>query len=678
MLNHLIKLNPKVDTNYLRNKSPYLPSFPIISFPIFAPFMKKSIWCLIIAFCCLAVKAQPALHQIVEAEQKAHMHWRNAERGAVSNCNITYTRLELEVDPAVLYIAGKVTTCYIPNSEISSIEFDLTDTLQTDSVVMHGTPLPFTHTGNIIHVNLAQPVGAGTLDSITVYYQGAPSRGEGFGSFVQSQHDSVPVIWTLSEPYGAKDWWPCKQNLSDKIDSIDIIVTTPAAYRVASNGLLVNETTLGANKVYHWKHRHPIVAYLVCFAVTNYTVYRDFVPYGSDSLEVLNYVYPEHLADAKEGTAKVVGMIHLFDSLFGIYPFRNEKYGMAEFGWGGGMEHQTMSFMGSFGFELTAHELAHQWFGNKVTCASWEDIWLNEGFATYLSRLCYEFIETQYFRAANQGSLGNSTNDPDGSVWCDDTTNVGRIFNGGLSYSKGSMVLHMLRFTVGDSIFFTALRNYLNDPNLAYGFATTADLRSHFEAASGRNFFTFFNQWVYGRGYPSYTINWSQDFSNNLTIKIHQTQSNNSVAFFEMPVPIRLSNGTRDTTLVLFNNTNDQTYEIALPFSADTLQFDPDLWLISKNNSVIRLAAQKFGFNIFPNPVADQLQMRIESDETRKAAIEISDDSGRILFANNTQFIAGSTTLNIETKSLPAGVYFISLVVSQQKMTKQFVKLNKP
>jgi aminopeptidase N len=636
--------------------------------------MKKNTSLFLLILCCTCANAQTSFEQIVESEKKSFLHLHKADRSAVSNCNVTYTRIELTADPAVKYITGEITTIFIPDGVMSSIEFDLSDSLQVDSVVYHNSTLGFNHGNEVLHIDFINPLNAGQADSIKVYYQGVPAGGNGFGSFVQGLHDSVPIIWTLSEPYGAKDWWPCKQNLSDKIDSIDVIVTTPAAYRVASNGLLVEETQTGANKTYHWKHRYPIATYLVCFAVSNYTVYSDFVFMGNTSLEVLNYVYPEHLAQAQNGTAAIVAMIQLFDSLFGIYPFSNEKYGMAEFSWGGGMEHQTMTFMTGFGFELMAHELAHHWFGDKVTCATWEDIWLNEGFATYLSGLCYEHIQPQYWHAFIADRMNKATTETSGSVWCDDTTSVGRIFSGNLSYAKGGMVLHSLRFVLGDSIFYAGLKNYLNDVNHAYAFATTADLKAHMETASGKNLNTFFNQWIYGKGYPSYTINWQQDFSNRVTLKIHQETSDPSVSFYQMPLPIRFVNANNDTTIILNTTQNDQEFAFNFPFAIDTLQFDPEQWIISKGNSVVRLSAFDFSFNIYPNPVSDVLQMRIESVETRNAAIKVTNELGQIVWSGNQQFHSGSSTTSIDTKQLLAGVYHISFEVAGKVITSSFVK----
>ncbi len=612
--------------------------------------------------------------RIARAEMQAHGHIHKVERGgAINNTDIIQQRLELLVNPAVKYLSGKVTTVFIPQNAIDFIEFDLSDSLSVDSVLYHNSSLSFTHNANVVRISFGQTIAV--MDSVSVYYSGVPGGGTGFGSFVQDKHDSIPIIWTLSEPYGARDWWPCKQNLQDKIDSLDVLVTTPDTVRVAGNGLLVEELHNGDKVTYHWKHRYPIAAYLVCMAATNYAAYYDYVPYANDTLPVLNYVYPEDSADARNSTSSIVRMVQLYDSLFGIYPFKEEKYGHAQFGWGGGMEHQTMTFMGDFGFELMAHELAHHWFGDKVTCASWQDIWLNEGFATYLSGLCYENIAPEWWEAFRRTRIEGACVVSDGSVWCDDTTSVSRIFSPHLSYSKGAMVLHMLRYQLGDSLFFGALRNYLNDVNLAYGFAATPDLKYHLEAASGKDLTGFFTEWVYGKGFPSYQINWAQDFSNQLTLTLNQTQSHPSVSFFTMPVQLRFIGAQGDTTITFNHTQSGQTFVLnKFPFAVDTIVFDPNLWIVSKNSTLARNAAYQLAMMVYPNPVSNTLQLRVESDESRTPEIKIYNLKGQLMWADSRFIHSGSETLTIDVSNFAAGTYRIALRVPGKTITSTFVK----
>jgi aminopeptidase N len=200
---------------------------------------------------------------------------------------------------------------------------------------------------------------------------------------------------------------------------------------------------------------------------------------------------------------------------------------------------------------LMAHELAHQWFGDRVTCGSWEDIWLNEGFATFCADFLYnETYHPDELAESVKNNLDYVVSEPGGSVKVDDTTSVGRIFDGRLSYSKGAFLLRMLRWTLGDTNFFMGIKNYLNDPKLRYGFARTSDLKAKLEAASGKDLTYFFDQWFTGEGYPSFTVKWSQDAANKASINISQTSSNSSVNFYKVPLALRFKNATQTKQLL--------------------------------------------------------------------------------------------------------------------------------
>jgi aminopeptidase N len=595
---------------------------------------------------------------------------------ATNNYDLVYHRLEWNIDPAVNYISGVVSSHFFPQSNLSVLEFDLSNQLTVDSVVFHGNAVTFSHSANnILSINLQTTIPAAQLDSISVYYRGVP-QSTGFGSFVQSTHNGSPIIWTLSEPYGAMEWWPCKQNLLDKIDSIDVIIRTNQHYRAASNGILVSEITVGSDKLYHWKHRYPIATYLICLAVTNYSVYSEYVPFAGDTLEVLNYVYPEDSITARFTTGRIINQVQLFDTLFGIYPFQNEKYGHAQMGWGGGMEHQTFTFVGGWSYELQAHELAHQWFGNKVTCGSWEDIWLNEGFATYLSGLCYEYLEQEWWMPFKQGRISNITSQPDGSVLCSDTSNIGRIFNGRLTYAKGAMILHTLRWVMGDAAFYNGVRNYLNDSNIAYSFAKTPQFISHMEQAYGQSLAWYFSDWYYGEGYPSYQINWNQQVNNQVSITINQTQSHISVPFFQLPVPIKFKNQTNDTIVVFQHDFSGQTFNFQLPFQADSIIFDPELWIISKNNSynptntAVESIENWQSIKNYPNPASDIMSL-VLPETSKKNIIQLTDVYGRVVLEMKTN--PNETTIDIEVSQLDEGVYFLTIKNQDQQYNSKIV-----
>ena len=178
---------------------------------------------------------------------------------------------------------------------------------------------------HVLSIDFPDIINQGQLDSISITYEGIPASDFAFN---QSFHQDVPIISTLSEPYVAKEWWPCKEDLNDKIDSIDIFIRTPAEFRAASNGVLVSENVEGSDKIYYWKHRYPITAYLIAISVTNYASYSDYVALeNGDSLEILNYVFPENLESRRQSTQINRRQMEVFNNLFGVYPFANEKYG---------------------------------------------------------------------------------------------------------------------------------------------------------------------------------------------------------------------------------------------------------------------------------------------------------------------------------------------------------------
>ncbi|TAK43124.1 MAG: peptidase M1 [Saprospiraceae bacterium] len=610
---------------------------------------------------------------LVAKEQQAQQGLVNFRSNPLTDgYDLKYHRLEWQVDPTQNYIKGSITSYFEPTvAGFQQLNFDLNATLNVNDVLYHGNPVSFILMGNdMLQINLPGVIPAGQLDSLTVAYEGVPDSG-GFGSFEQTTHNGDPIIWTLSEPYGAKDWWPCKQDLNDKIDSIDVFVTTPQAYRVGSNGVLVSETQSGTDKVYHWKHRHPIPAYLIAIAVTNYSVYSDYVPVpGGDPIEVLNYVFPENLANAQSSTPNLIPIMQFYNDKFGLYPFADEKYGHAQFGWGGGMEHQTMTFLVGFGTSLMAHELAHQWFGDKVTCGSWEDIWLNEGFATYLDGLTNEFLgspEAWYNWKA--GRISSITSQPGGSVWVDDTTSVNRIFNSRLSYSKGAMLLNMLRWTVGDDNFFQALNNYEDAAGIAYGYAKTANLQFYFESLSGIDLTSFFNDWFYGQGYPSYQISAVAD-GYDLALSVGQTTSHPSVDFFEMPIPVKVSGEGQDTILRLDHTFSGQTFMVTLPFKASAVEFDPDLWLISKDNTVDftltgTAEAGQVAVDVYPNPANEVVHIAAPMPVKR---MEIRNSAGTAV----KTLLPVSSSFEANVQDLPGGAY---LVVCYFENGMQGVKL---
>ena len=594
-----------------------------------------------------------------------------AESADYSSTDVIYQRLNFTVDPAVNYISGSVfSSVKFQKDNVTQIQFDLADVLIVDSVHYNQKKIVFEHSANKINITLPSIVSKNTVGSVEVFYHGAPPP-NGLGSFVSSKHNTDPIIWTLSEPYGAKDWWPCKESLSDKIDSVDVYITCPQKYLAASNGKLIEDEISGENRTAHWSHRFPIATYLIGIAVTNYETYSDFLDLANGGkIEVLNYVYPEYLTTAKSKSADILNILSFYNRKFMTYPFASEKYGHAQFGWGGGMEHQTMSFMTNLDFELVAHEMAHQWFGDYITLASWHDIWLNEGFATYLTGLTYEnLLNGQYWPVWKDNQVKRITSSPDGSVYVADTTDVNRIFNGRLSYSKGAYLLHMLRWEIGDSLFFKGLKNYLKDPEIANVFARQEKLVKHMEAVADTSFTEFFKDWYYGEGYPIYRLTYYTDYGDygKQKLRISQSSSNSSVGFFEMHIPVRIWKDGTYSDLRLYNTSQNQEYVISAT-KVDRIEFDPDKWLIAKSDIVdaVMNVSEIADIQVIPENESKSIRILLP-ENSGKGKIRIMDLSGRIvknceLFGNDSK---------IATSDLRSGPYLVEVKSGKLRKTEK-------
>ena len=616
------------------------------------------------------------LKLISDSDKAAHQKlMAPREQLIVNNYDLKYHRFHWFVDPADSYIRGAVTSYFVPTQPLmTSIQFELSSGMSADSAYYHGFTYGINHTGNVITIPFGEISPVGTIDSVTVFYHGNPAT-TGFGSFGTEVHNGAPALWTLSEPYGAADWWPSKNDLTDKIDSIDVHVITPLGNSIASNGVLMSEKPFGANfTITHWKHRYPIVSYLIAIASTNYARFSDYYIKDNDTLEIMNYVYPEDSVELRPKAATVLPSLALFEELFEPYPFWEEKYGQAQFGWGGGMEHQTMTFLGKGAFnpDIIAHELAHQWFGNMITCGSWHDIWLNEGFATYSAGLRYEFIDNFYWDLWKYSNISYVCYAPDGSVYCDDTTSVGRIFDSRLSYSKGAMILHTLRWIVGDEDFFLGIRSYLSDPKLRHGFAYTNDFIAHMQNATGRDLTGYFADWYYGEGFPTYTVAVDQSADFSATVTLYQAQSDASVDFFELPVPLKFFGGEKDTVIVLNNTFSGELFSVNPGFTVDSVQFDPDLWLISANNKVSlgtdELPAGK-NLLIMPNPASDILYVQHNLDEINTFEIMTLDGKQEAVRSS----IENDTRVKINIQHLKAGIYLLRIGFGEGSVTRKFV-----
>ena len=621
-----------------------------------------------------------AVEEIAAVERNSFQRSQSVNRSqASSNFQVTYYRCVWDIDPAIRHIKGSVTSHFITSTSSNTISYDLASQLNVDSVYYHGNKISFSRPADLLQITLPSSIQPGQKDSVTIFYQGIPAS-TAFGSFNHTTHGGVPVLWTLSEPYGSKDWWPCRNGVDDKADSIDIIISCPNAYRASSNGTLVNEIDNAISRTSFFKHRYPIASYLVAFAVTNFKVLNHSVQLGTTNLPMITYCYPEDENSFQQNTPRVLQQLSLFHQYFGDYPFINEKYAHTQFSWGGGMEHQTNSFIISPNEGLMAHELGHQWFGDKVTCGSWQDIWLNEGFATYLSYFYFEKTDP-VGHLSRFKSLSNSiTSLPTGSVWVDDTTNVGRIFNGRLTYNKGAYLLHMLRWVLGDTLFFRGIRQYINDPKLAYGFARTDDLKRNLEQVSGKNLTEFFKDWYFSQGHPSYTVKWNQDNNHHALLSVSQTTSHPSVSYFEMPLALKFKSGSQEKTIVVNNTKNNEFFSQQIGFKADTVIIDPDYWILSRNNVSLKditltIPPSGFEINVFPVPTSSNtVTLSVMNPVAAKMSLRLFNAMGQLVWNQQVSTAGPVELIQINISKLSAGVYLLRVDAGSFKTTRHIIK----
>ena len=585
--------------------------------------------------------------------------------------DIHYYGISINIDFEIEEINGSV----IINGSVGmdqpdSIQLDFADQMTVDSVKYFGEEWTYHHENDKINIPVPEAtIPEGYDFSLEVFYHGHPPS-TGFGSFNFDEHMNIDHIWTLSEPYGSRTWWPCKDDPSDKADSADIVIIVPSEQIAVSNGILIQEEDLGdGRKKYHWSERYPICTYLVSVTTYPYTVWYDqYIGLNGDTLPLEYYVYPDHYELVYDNYLLTKDMMEVFAEKFGEYPFMGEKYGHAEFGRGGGMEHQTITSMGGYSQWLIAHELGHQWWGDLITCASFHHIWLNEGFARFSEALweeAYNGVESYKNYWINHAYYGA------GTVYVEEPNTASQIFNGNLTYNKAGWVVHMLRGVMGDSLFFETLKSYGSNDSLAYAAATTEDFQLVCEDVSGLDLDDFFQQWIYNDYYPRYALHWEMQDTDELIVKIEQTQN---WQYFHMPIDLQIV--LPDDTL-LFRVDNDgqsQEYNLGImggqPYA---IWLDPENWILKEVeymsiSSPLPEQPQITLFPAYPNPFNPQTSIRyfVPSQLGEiEPTIKIFDIQGRLVDQLNTSFpVIGYNQINWNAIGQGSGIYFIQLTAN--------------
>jgi len=601
--------------------------------------------------------------------------------------DISYYGINLEIDFSLEMIYGSV----VINGSVGiiqpdSFEFDFLSNMIVDSIKYFGQETTFLHQEDKIKIPTPEmAIPEGYSFSITIFYHGSPEQC-GAAGFKFDEHMGIDHAWTLSEAYCARSWWPCKDDPSDKADSVDIIITVPSDpdFIVASNGILQSTVIENGKKTFHWKETYPITTYLVSLAIYPYTVWSDqyISPLSGEVMPIDHYVFPDRYENSYSNYLLTSDMMVLFSELFGEYPFIDEKYGHADFRWGGGMEHQTMTSMGGYSQNLIAHELGHSWWGNLITCKTFHDIWLNEGFARYCQALWAEHLGGQesYINFMNNHAYYGG-----GTIYVENPISNAVIFSSSLSYNKASWVLHMLRNIVGDNMFFDILRSYGANDSLAYNAASTSDFQNICESISGLDFYDFFNQWIYGQWYPKYQLSWWSEGGGNYKIRVDQLQS---TGYFSMPIDIKLMGRAgpieADTTIIVNNSGGSQEYEISsLDFLVENVVLDPDGWILKEVSystaGISNVIADKISIGrAYPNPFNAGVTMDYFIDHNIgdiNVKIDILDINGRVVETLiNSRINSGFNTITWNSNNA-TGIYFLQLVAEDFVSTQKIIHL---
>lgn len=484
--------------------------------------------------------------------------------------------IHISVDDEDESITGTVTIETIITADgTDEMVFDMAYELDASAVRVNGAPATYDHSVNLLTVDLSQALNEGVPADVEIDYGGHPA---------DAMYFEPEAIFTLSEPSDSDHWYPCYDHPSDKADEgCELFVTVDSEYVVASVGTLKGVTYIRDGKaIYHWIETYPIATYLISVAISDYSTFS----HTWEGMPIDYFVYPQYLDDAMDSYADTPEMLTCFKELYGEYPFKNEKYGMAMTPLGGAMEHQTCTTIGDYWVHpapeddwIIAHELSHQWWGDWVTCGTWADIWLNEGFATYSDALFHEYSQgwdAFYYRMQTFKEV----------YFEEDEEARFPIYDpyymwGATVYEKGAWILHMLRHLLGDDDFFGGLRYYGNQH--VYDNAVTAELMDDMETYSGEDLGWFFDEWVYLAGYPEFKYNWtvSEDDHSKVSVIITQVQETGPLTpVFQTYVDLTADTPSGEETITVWVGDENEQYNLDFSDTVNNLYFDKDGWLL--------------------------------------------------------------------------------------------------
>jgi aminopeptidase N len=571
------------------------------------------------------------------------------------------------------------------DSTLSSIKLNAVNTsLVIDSVRLAGTS--FTHSGDILTIQLNRSYAPGEIVQVKVIYHHLNEEDGAF--FAQSG-----TVFTDCEPEGARKWFPCWDRQSDKA-TLDLTVKVPLAAKLGSNGALADSSINGDTLTYHWVSSNKISTYLmVMSARLNYNL--DIINWhkisNPDETVPLRFYYnPGENPHAIEG---ILGdMTTYYSEHFCEHPFQKNGFASLnnEFVWGG-MENQTLTSIcpNCWSESLVSHEYAHQWFGDLVTCATWADIWVNEGFATWTEAFWIENSTGYdgYKSEINQDAIVYLQSNPGWAIsvpsWAVTTPNSNTLFNYYVTYAKGACALHQVRYLLGDSLFFRTLQSYVNDTNLRFGSATVADFNMKVNEVTGQNYDWYFNDWIFQPNHPTYdnTYNVQDQGAGEWVVNFFTTQVQGTQEFFRMMLELRVvfEDGT-DSIFRVMNNDNYQQYSFLFNKKPIMLYFDPNNQIVLKHGTTVvgTTESEKMeGVNLLqniPNPAGNSTRIVYEIDQPQTVTLEILDVTGRILSVPVTEFkTGGKHSYDLNCSSYSPGIYYYRLKAGNHSQTRKMV-----
>ncbi len=504
---------------------------------------------------------------------------RISSSNASNNIDVTSYTLTMNIDFAAERITARCDVGIRSTVDgLTSFALDFVGLTATEVLEDFQHQVGFTTGGGVIEISPASPLAAGLERLYSIFYNGSPQR----GMYFRSTNDGI--CYTFTEPEDSRYWFPCRDLPADKANWYRAHITVPSAYLVASNGTLERMNGNGdGTATHHFHMAQPVSTYLISLAVSNFDRINQT---ASGGLPITHYVYPSHYNLALFDWANLPAMIDFYSDVYIDYPF--DSYGMAMAPLGGAMEHQTMTTFGQAWvngnrrFEpVVAHELAHQWWGDMVTCRNWAEIWLNEGFATYFDALFTEhFYGPEAFQeqmAANRQSYFNGEGGGEGRFPIYDPEYMWGV----TVYEKGAWILHMLRQVLGSSTWQEGVRLYAE--RHLYGTATTQNLIAAFQDVSGTNLGWFFDQWVYQAGYPEFRYTHggypAAEGGYTMTLALRQVQQN--APLFRMPLDVGVTTAAETSIHQVEVSGEYSSFQIDLDGPPAEVVIDPQVWALA-------------------------------------------------------------------------------------------------